>query len=670
LREYFSNIASLTDTADLEDAVVLLTYALAAQVRGILDAQLGELRGWHSQLLDLLRTLKREHTSAGRQCALLFVEGQLALNSHLRAADDPKADRNGEIRLAANAAVGIWRKLIRKVPDAPLFPVERLADLVNKVIVQLEGISGRDQLIREVDAISVSRSGQQKEAEHHIARARSFMAAKQYLRALDELHKAHDTSFLSETTFQAVALCLQLAQLYAELNLFFASKYYGLAAVFAALKLPGERLQQFAYAACAEAASADYSAGGSLLFFLTARLFVLVASEYSMGGSEERKRNAWARIDYYGVLLARGSGLLYEKLNRFIVETILPPLDLDDVYARYEIELDGFFSEGLNALVARAVAAGIAPPFSDVGGVRRAAWRQLGLDWRFEWKTEYEIDRQAHALAAYLQILLADFAEVELSIIPGEVSVRVEVHDGELDILEAADNDRVSRLVRLPRIASDSKLELSGIAESVAAVLLKTVSALPHDKFDQRFEGQLVRGLSTRLRVYRPSESLFEEFYSRDSYEALYAIGRSSSFSVPEHVVKTWEGLDGPQGLHPDYSESESLAAARNRYKNAPPLLRKTLPRVLANRTTRRTLQDLRQQGWKDWHLLLAIENVQFNYLAKVVPEYKEVVERGNKEEIFRLRFGQNGERMSRCRWKSSRLKRCGRRWNYPRCPH
>jgi hypothetical protein len=641
LRGYFSAVASLTDTAELEDAAVLLTYALAAQVRGILDIPLGELREWHSRLWDLLQTLEREHTTPGRQCALLFVEGHLALNSHLRAADDPKADRNIEIARAANAAVRIWRKLTKKVPEAPLFPVERLANLVNKVVVQLEGVSGRDQLIREIDAISVGRSGQQKEAEHHIARARSFMEAKQYLRALDELHKAHRTSFLSETTFQVVALCLQLAQLYAELNLFFAAKYYGLAAVFAALKLPGERLPQFAYAACAEAASADYSAGGSLLFFLTAHLFVMIASEYSMGGSDERKQNAWARIDYHAMLLARGSVLLYEKLHTFIVETILPPLGLAEVYARYRNELDEFFSDkaGLDAIAAKAVAAGIAPPFSDVGGLRRAAWRQLGLVWRFEWKTEYEIDRQAHALAAYLQILLADFADVELSIIPGEVFVRIEVHDGELEILEAADNDRVSRLVRLPKIARGSNLELSGIAESVAAVLLKTVSALPHDKFEQRYKGQLARGLSTRLRVYRPSESLFEEFYSRDSYDALYAIGRSSIFQMPEHIVETWKGLDGPQGDHPDYSRSRSLAWVRNRYKNAPPLLLKTLPRLLANTTTRRTLHDLKQQGWRDWHLLLAIENIQFNYLAKVVPEYKEAMERGNKEDIFKLRF-------------------------------
>jgi hypothetical protein len=439
---------------------------------------------------------------------------------------------------------------------------------------------------------------------------------------------------------------LELSKLYAGVNLFFAAKYYGLAAAFAFLNLPDERLRQIAYAACAQAASADYASGGSLLFFQTARLFVLITSEYSMGGSDERRREAWASIDFYALVLARASGLLYEKLHSFIVKAILPSLGLNEIYAESTPQLDVFFSkiQGLDALAAKAFSAGIAPAFSDVGPVRRAAWNQLGLNWHLEWETDYDTDRNANALASTLQILLADFAGIELSLIPGDVFVRVEVHDADLEIKQLPDNERVSRIVRLPRAGTDSKMPFPRIAEAVAGVLLKTVSALPNDKFMQRYEAQLERGLSNRLNVYRPGESLFEEFYARDDHDTIYAIARSSILQMPEHVIPTWTGLCGPQGTHPDYSKNESLAVVRKRYRKLPPLVRRTLPRLLADETVRRDLQLLKGEGWKDWHLLLAIENVRFNYWINSTPELREKINRGDKEALMKSRGVEEGD--------------------------
>jgi hypothetical protein len=80
--------------------------------------------------------------------------------------------------------------------------------LINQIVVYLEGTSGLTQLLREIDKVSISSSGQQKMTEHHIARANSFIDAKQYLRALEELHEAHNASFLSTNTSQAASLCL------------------------------------------------------------------------------------------------------------------------------------------------------------------------------------------------------------------------------------------------------------------------------------------------------------------------------------------------------------------------------------------------------------------------------------------------------------------------------
>ena len=543
------------------------------------------------------------------------------------------------LRLGAQAAVKPWLELSRKAQDSPLFPIERLARLVNDFIVPLEGIVGADQLVRRIDLLSLKRAGQEKVAEHHRERALSLLKAGQNLRALDELHSAHTGSFLSGGGFQSAIVCWHLSKLYAEMGLYFAAKYYGLAATYASLSLPDERLPKFAHAGCAEAASADHASGGSLLYFLTARLFVALTSEYSMGGSEESRNKEWVRINFYALLLAHGAGMIFEKLQRLIVDQVLPALGLSNMYIEAKPMLEEFYSKipDPEALAAKATSQGVAPPFSDTGGMRRVAWRQLSTNWHLRWKTDYETERQSEALAAYLQIMLADFSRIELSIIPGDVFVEIEVHDGKIVVEDVPDNDRVSRVVRLPRKVGESNLDLPSVAEIVAIVLLRTISALPDEEFRKRSEAQFTAGLRNRLSVYRPSELLFADFYDPEMYSQLYNVGRSSFVEMPDCVVETWKGLEGPQGTHPRYDKAESQTLVRNRYKNVSPVIRMTLPRLVADNGFLETVQKLRAEGWKDWHILMAIASIRFNYLLNTVPEHQDAFERDDRRALVSI---------------------------------
>jgi hypothetical protein len=637
LEEYFSEIGSLVEPAEIEDGAVLIGYALAANRDNLLNVPLPQLRAWHEQLTRRVLQLKDESSGVATKCSYLFVEGYLAFNKYLTTDSDTREDVLTAFRTGAQAAMRPWHELARSAPDAPLFPIERVARLVNELLVPVEGIRGLDQMVRKIDALCLRRSGQERIAEHHRERAVALLKAGQNLRALDELHAAHSGSFTAGKGFDAAITCWHLSNLYAEMGLHFAAKYYGLAATFASLNLPDDRLQKFAYGGCAEAASADHASGGSLMYFMSARLFALLTSEYSMGGSEETRSSEWARINFYALILSWGSGLIFERLQKLVTSEILPRLGLSEMYAEAKPMLEEFFSTLSDppALAATAISQGIAPPFSDVGGYRRAAWRQLGTDWHLKWETSYETERQAEALAAYLQIMLADFARTELSIIPGEVFVTLRVHEGKLEIHDIPDNTRVSRLVHLP--SSGDQTNLPSTAEVVALVLLRTVSALSDEEFRQRCEARLSAGLRGRLSVYRPSELLFTEFYSNEAYAELYNIGRSSFVEMPDHVIQTWGGLDGPQGTHPRYDKTEFLTLVKNRYKNLAPVIRMTLPRLLMDEAFRQTVLKLRAEGWKDWHILMAVASVRFNYLLNSVPENRSIFDRRDRDGLSQL---------------------------------
>ena len=61
-----------------------------------------------------------------------------------------------------------------------------------------------------------------------------------------------------------------------------------------------------------------------------------------------------------------------------------------------------------------------------------------------------------------------------------------------------------------------------------------------------------------------------------------------------------------------DKTKAEELIKAR--YTNSLPSIRKTLKRILLTDSFQQLKENLRNQGWKDWHILLAFFNLAMNH--------------------------------------------------------
>src|SRR5580704_11360231 len=101
LGEYFSEIDSLSEPAEIEDGAVLIGYALAANRDNLLDIPLAKLRAWHERLTQRAQQLKNESTSTARRCSCLFVEGYLAFNKYLTTAVETREDALTAFRASA-----------------------------------------------------------------------------------------------------------------------------------------------------------------------------------------------------------------------------------------------------------------------------------------------------------------------------------------------------------------------------------------------------------------------------------------------------------------------------------------------------------------------------------------------------------------------------------------
>jgi hypothetical protein len=69
--------------------------------------------------------------------------------------------------------------------------------------------------------------------------------------------------------------------------------------------------------------------------------------------------------------------------------------------------------------------------------------------------------------------------------------------------------------------------------------------------------------------------------------------------------------MEGWAGI--DYGRSGVDRALRNRYERIMPSIRFTLPRLLGVPQFQKTIADLRNKGWLDWHILTAVSGATMN---------------------------------------------------------
>ena len=58
---------------------------------------------------------------------------------------------------------------------------------------------------------------------------------------------------------------------------------------------------------------------------------------------------------------------------------------------------------------------------------RQVTWTQLQIIWKISWPNQYRVARFAESFCAYLQIILVELADLELTIFPGTATVQIQV---------------------------------------------------------------------------------------------------------------------------------------------------------------------------------------------------------------------------------------------------
>jgi hypothetical protein len=610
LREYMGNLGELEAASDIEDAGILISYAVGAEKRRLLDIPLPEIIGWRRSLVRRLDQLLSEEISDGRRAQLLDTKGLALLFGFLDEHSDTGDAQSGFIK-SGEAAVSVWEEMLKCARHAPMFPLENVARRLSGQVPEFGEIPGYLKLCEKADKLLAARVGQHSFGAQAFERAKAFSRVERPLEAIDQLHVAHTSALTRETALHTVFIPLFLAKMYSHVGLYAAAKYYALASSFAAVKIGDDELLPYAYRGLAEAAAADYANGASLGFYLSLKAVEFVASEFSASGEEEIQTFEWTRLYFYASILAYGAASVDEALRRYLVDEALAGLGLKKGYEESLPATEKFF-EGFRAypdFAARVIKEGIAPPFADSGSLRRLTWDQLGITWEVEWQNDYRTTGTAEGFVALLQILLCDLRNLELSLLRSDVEIKLHVHTGKFKSEDEPSNTRVIRKVWVPEGSPEW-------VTAAAVTVLTSVSGYSQETLLRILEGRMKVGLTNKTNPHAPYERLFAEFYSKDDHDTLLGLCRDR-VTIPPFKIRTQDGLKGPEGLHKDYDVKKSHALIVNRYRNTRKILKYTLPRLLADERVRAVIGHLRSVGWKDWHILMTMASIRMNYVIQ-----------------------------------------------------
>lgn len=616
LRVYFQMVPRMEEAADLEDASVLLNFCFYACTTHLCNLTVEELQVWWSNLQERVITLLATPLSVNKKAHLLHERGYLCLWVL-----SPKS-REEQLQ----EALKWWMKLIALVDHAPWFPLEAFADRLTKFISFFSGVAGYDELTHKVDEKLAKRFGAFTAAEKCRDRAIALYEAGNMLGAISHLHQSKVSWFASETMNFSLVSMLLIAQGYYRLGLLLAAKYYALAAASIALNSNDPDLKPLVPKGLEAAAGYDYHLG-AWCSFMDMTGMALLNYQFFADVDDDSSQQCLNRLINSIVNVRTASERFAPDLVPMIDSSIskwqLKDLMSELIPLSHEA-WDKISSDQILSKVGDALSG---PPFEDLGPRRQVVWCELGVTWRIGWANDYATTPIAEGFAAFLQIFLAELANIDLCLLKTEFSIEILTRNTTETRVEFT---RIPTMVgrewkvSFPYSATEensSKPEGLQRAFVIAAVsLLSEVSLLPIKKCEQITKKLFRAGIVSKLLVGQPYEIAYTQFVPPEIFNSEIRKSAIQPRDLLTYNAKEVEELAWRSGPGPGYNEKAAKKWTRNRYALLKPPILHTLQRLREDVDFMAVVKRLRNDGWLDWHILSAINGVTLNYRCSLHP--------------------------------------------------
>ncbi|KFI82971.1 hypothetical protein A9A89_0944 [Bifidobacterium psychraerophilum DSM 22366] len=639
-REFFKSATEIEDDLPLlEDAVVLLQYGYGARLRGKTDIAMTELDHYYDALRAHIRMLLGSKPYPNARALLLAIDTRLAffpaypknLPGRIEGLIDPRdslrmvldAYDAGETVQARGEAIPLrdldggfasLNALLDALPSAPVFPVEATAEMFDLLALSLASHPKYEQARDRLDEAVARVGGDAQRAERARARAITFAKAGQLLRALGEVHNAKIGWWHGETVEDSIPMMLLAASIYERLGLFFAAKLQAFAAAVAATSAYQPSTHRFVPQAIAVAAVNDFKAGNwcsaSQLFRIT--LLAQNALAEDPGNFDRHEYLVeLLRREAFALHVAKKLAPMYEPAMRLSARNMGTEALLDTLGD----QISGDEEWTVEGLVTKLDEQGVGRPFADAGPTRDVRWSAFGTVWTVRSQNTRRSTLAAERLISAMQIIQAELASSDAVWIPTEVRIEVR-SDGDHRISDEGRLERVPDrkgshwIVHLA--LSNRMQEEHALTELVtdASLLLLDASLLNRDQFLELVKDAFATGLWHKLFAGRPYNEA-ADFLSDEDYDIMSSLPPGPlGAKVPRKAFSEQPELNPRTDIADRYNHDEAIENIKRRYARMMPIGRLTIPRLASNGDSAEVLRKLRDEGWLDWQLVMAITNI------------------------------------------------------------
>ncbi|MEA2277917.1 MAG: hypothetical protein QOC78_2877 [Solirubrobacteraceae bacterium] len=623
------------DPVLLGDAVVLLTFAIVAFTYRRTALGREQLTRWHQTVLARARELLEADPPPTARARLLELIGRacftpdparvaqaaqpLDLPDARELVDEdgrpraPMARKTSDDLIDVRQGLDAWIELAKALPDTPLFPVDMLAGMLEILASSLVDEPEWRELTDAVGAAVARAEGGAAAAERSHRRAAALLEADRTVEAIGEIHRARMEWWSGDHLRPTVMTSLLLGDCYRRLKLPQAAKQFALGAVTLAHTTGADDLTDLIPHGLLQASSHEYTAGNWCSAVQLADLGL--TAQHTMIDAEI---DPWAQDDLSKAMITAGMAL---RAARQLVKDDTLTAKISELAAHHGM-LDSLEAvAGDEHAWSRqqwfelADAQLLGRPFDDLGAERIIRFAALGQQWTVRCANRWADVLAAERLAAAAQVLLVELARIDLLLLSTEIDVEIVLTAGGSDepardpIENLSTND--GRRWRIALLGYDGDpLDPDAVSQELLTALstvLIDVSLLGAERFFEEIEPAFAAGLIAKVTAGRPYDELgaviSEQRFGLLPRTTVEPPGGGLERAVTESPELPWQ--DGPLPTSDDPVE-----LLESRYEQIPRLMARTLARLRVDRRFQTTVALLRQQGWRDWHILTAAYNI------------------------------------------------------------
>lgn len=259
-------------------------------------------------------------------------------------------------------------------------------------------------------------------------------------------------------------------------------------------------------------------------------------------------------------------------------------------------------------------------PFSDVGAVRDIKWHALGILWTVSFPNEFEPTTLAEEFVAIIQVILADLAGYDLSLIPTTVTIEIETSDeGKYEIKEESTNKLIKWRLAVPASQQESKEDIDervGQIFAIAVGALAKCSTMTFEAFSENLRMALERGLSSKTFFVRPYPEIYRQFIPGDLFGAEEKQSLSPAESAREIIYREHDEIGWLDTPGSSYDVKLAKEHVKKRYKKLIPLFSVLWPKIRHSEKASKVHKRFREKGYRDWHIMLIFCNAVGNSIA------------------------------------------------------